>query len=142
LQIQDYEELGGVTGALTRWATEKYDNFIRDFGKTSGKTYHATMQRVLLRMFSLEGREVAWLRVPESELIYPNDGKNQRVAQVSDQLLKARLLVKGQEIRKPYIERTHDFLVRGWNKLRDWLKEENNLDLMARRLLQLTVIAQ
>jgi hypothetical protein len=100
------------------------------------------MQRVLLRMFSLKGGEVAWLRMPESELIYPNDGKNQRMAQVSDQLLKARLLVKGQEIGKPYIEPTHDFLVCGWNKLRDWLKEENNLNLMARRLLQLTVIAQ
>jgi hypothetical protein len=142
LRIQDYEELGGVAGTLSRRATEEYDNLIRDFGETSGKTYQATMRRVLLRMFSLEGGEVARKRVPESELIYPNDRKNQRVVQVSDQLLKVRLLVKGQEIGKPYIEPTHDFLVCGWNKLRDWLKEENNVDLMARRLLQLTAITQ
>jgi len=132
LRIQDYEELGGVAGALTRRATEEYDNLIRDFGETSGKTYQATMRRVMLRMLSLEGGEVARRRVPESELIYPNDGENQRVAQVSDRLLKARLLVKGQETGEPYIEPAHDFLVRGWNKLRDWLKEENNLELQRR----------
>jgi len=113
LRIQDYEELGGVAGALTRRATEEYDNLIRDFGETSGKIYQATMRRVMLRMLSLEGGEVARRRVPESELIYPNDGENKRVAQVSDRLLKAHLLVKGQETGEPYIEPAHNFLVRG-----------------------------
>ena len=33
LRIKDYEELGGVAGALTRRATQEYDNLVKDFGE-------------------------------------------------------------------------------------------------------------
>jgi WD40 repeat protein len=71
-----------------------------------------------------EGGGVARRRVPESELVYPDSEENKRVAQVSDRLIKARLLVKGQETGEPYVEPAHDFLVRGWDKLQGWIKEE------------------
>lgn len=124
LRIKDYEELGGVAGALTRRATEEYDNLIRDFGEALGKAYQATMRRVMLRMVTMEGGGVARRRVSESELVYPDSEENKRVAQVSDQLVKARLLVKGQETGEPYVEPAHDFLVRGWDKLQQWIKRE------------------
>ncbi|MCU0535733.1 MAG: caspase family protein [Hydrococcus sp. Prado102] len=133
LRIKDYEELGGVAGALTRRATEEYDNFIKDFGEESGKAYQATMKRVMLRMVAIEGGGVARRRVPEAELVYPDAEENKRVAQVSDRLVKARLLVKGQETGETYIEPAHDFLVRGWDKLQEWVKEEQvNLALRQR----------
>jgi hypothetical protein len=124
LQIKDYEELGGVAGALTGRATQEYDNLVRKFGEASGKAYQATMRRVILRMVAIEGGGVARRRVPESELVYPDSEENKRVAQVSDRLVKARLLVKGQETGEPYVEPAHDFLVRGWDKLQGWIKEE------------------
>jgi WD40 repeat protein len=133
LRIKDYEELGGVAGALTCRATQEYDNLVRDFGEASGKAYQATMQRVMLRMVTIEGGGVARRRVPESELVYPDAEENKRVAQVSDRLVKARLLVKGQETGEPYVEPAHDFLVRGWDKLQGWKSQEiENLFLQQR----------
>jgi WD40 repeat protein len=124
LRIKDYEELGGVAGALTRRATQEYDNLVRKFGEKSGKAYQATMRRVMLRMVAIEAGGVARRRVPESELVYPDPEEKKRIAQVSDRLVKARLLVKGQETGEPYVEPAHDFLVRGWDKLQRWIKEK------------------
>ncbi|BAY37628.1 WD-40 repeat-containing protein [Nostoc sp. NIES-2111] len=134
LRINDYEELGGVAGALTRRATQEYDNLIREFGKESGKAYQATMRRVMLRMVTIEGGGVARRRVPESELVYPDSQENKRVGLVSDYLVKARLLVKGQETGEPYVEPAHDFLVRGWDKLQKWIKEEQEDLTLQQRL--------
>jgi WD40 repeat protein/energy-coupling factor transporter ATP-binding protein EcfA2 len=133
LRIKDYEELGGVAGALTRRATQEYDNLIKDFGAEAGKAYQTTMRRVMLRMVTIEAGGVARRRVSESELVYPDAVENKRVAQVSDRLVKARLLVKGQETGEPYMEPAHDFLVRGWDKLQGWIEEEQgNLTLQQR----------
>lgn len=134
LRIKDYEELGGVAGALTRRATQEYDNLVRDFGEASGKAYQATMRRVMLRMVAIEGGGVTRRRVPESELVYPDAEENKRVAQVSDRLVKARLLVKGQETGEPYVEPAHDFLVRGWDKLQSWIKQEQEDLALQQRL--------
>jgi WD40 repeat protein len=73
----------------------------------------------------LEGGETARRRVPESELVYPTQEESDRVKQVVDRLVEARLLVKGQlETGEPYVEAAHDFLVRGWGKLQNWIDEE------------------
>ena len=134
LRIEDYNQLGGVAGALTRRATEEHDNLVREFGKESGGAYQATMRRVMLRMVTIEGGGVSRRRVLESELVYPDVEENKRVAQVSDRLVKARLLVKGQDKGDPYVEPAHDFLVRSWNKLQDWIREEQE-NLALQRLL-------
>jgi WD40 repeat protein len=144
LLIKDYEELGGVAGALTRRATQEYDRLMEDknpedeyrggFGKQEGKAYQATMKRVMLRMVTIEGGGVARRRVPESELVYPDPEENKRVAQVSDRLVKARLLVKGQETGESYVEPAHDFLVRGWDNLQKWIKEEQEDLALQQRL--------
>ncbi|MEG4595348.1 caspase family protein [Microcoleus sp. F8_C2] len=134
LRIKDYEELGGVAGALTRRATEEYDNLVRELGEESGKAYQATMRRVMLRMVAIEGGGAARRRVPESELVYPDSEENKRVAQVTTRLVKARLLVKGQETGEPYVEPAHDFLVRGWDKLQQWIKNEQGNIALHREL--------
>jgi WD40 repeat protein/uncharacterized caspase-like protein len=126
LRIKDYEELGGVAGALTRRATEEYEAL--------DEKHRATMRRMMLRMVVIEGGGVARRRVPESELVYPDLEENKRVAQVSDRLVKARLLVKGQETGEPYVEPAHDFLVRGWDKLQKWIKEEQEDLALQQRL--------
>ncbi|WP_445248015.1 nSTAND1 domain-containing NTPase [Microcoleus sp. OTE_8_concoct_300] len=134
LRIKDYEELGGVAGALTRRATQEYDNLVRDFGEAPGKAYQATMRRVMLRMVAIEGVGIARRRVPESELVYPDAEENKRVAQVSDRLIKTRLLVTGQEAGVSYVEPAHDFLVREWDKLQQWIKNEKEELTLQQRL--------
>lgn len=125
-----FDKEGGVAGSLTRKANEEYEKI----GEKLGEAAQQTMRRVMLRMLTLEGGETSRRRVPESELVYPTLEESDRVKQVVDQLVEARLLVKGQlETGEPYVEPAHDFLVRGWKKLQDWINEEQgNLDLQQR----------
>jgi WD40 repeat protein len=116
-----FDKEGGVAGSLTRTANEEY----KKLGEKLGEAAQHTMRQVMLRMLTLEGGETARRRVPESELVYPTQEESDRVKQVVDCLVEARLLVKGQlETGEPYVEAAHDFLVRGWGTLQDWINEE------------------
>lgn len=134
LRIKDYEELGGVAGALTRRATEEYDNLVKKFGEESGKAHQATMRRVMLRMVTIEGGAVARRRVSESELAYSDAEESKRVEYVVNRLVEARLLVKGQEAGTVYVEPAHDFLVRGWDELQKWIKNQQDDLALQQRL--------
>lgn len=131
LSWDDYKKLHGVSGALTGRATAEYQSL--------NEQHQATMQRVMLRMVTIEGGGVARRRVSESELKYSSPehddrrDEDDRVTTVIERLVNARLLVKGQETGEPYVEPAHDFLVRGWDKLQEWIKEEQeNLTLQQR----------
>jgi WD40 repeat protein len=125
LTEDDYRALGGVAGSLTNRATQEYEQL--------DSAHQATMRRVMLRMVTIEGGGIARRRVLESELEYSNNGEDERRKQVIERLVNARLLVKGQETGEPYVEPAHDFLVRGWDKLQVWIKEEQeNLALLQR----------
>jgi len=126
LRIKDYEELGGVTGALTRRATEEYEAL--------DEKHRATMRRMMLRMVAIEGGGVARRRVPESELAYSDAEESKRVEYVVDRLVEARLLVKGQEAGTVYVEPAHDFLVRGWDELQKWIKNQQDDLALQQRL--------
>lgn len=117
----EFDKEGGVAGSLTRTANDEY----KKIGDELGETVQQTMRRVMLRMLTLEGGETARRRVPESELVYPTKKESDRVKQVVERLVEARLLVKGQlETGEPYVEAAHDFLVRGWGTLQEWIDEE------------------
>ena len=76
--------------------------------------HQATMRRVLLRMVSLEGDELARRRVQRAELVYGDAAENDQVATVMQLLSQARLVVEGKdEEGEPYAEPAHDALVRG-----------------------------
>ncbi|GAP96275.1 nSTAND1 domain-containing NTPase [Leptolyngbya sp. NIES-2104] len=125
LRLQDYEELGGVAGALTRRATEEYESL--------GNLERATMRRVMLRMVTLKGSSIARRQVPEVELVYPSETENRRRENVIDQLVNARLLVKGQEMGRNYVEPAHDLLLR-WNRLQEWIEQEQETLALQQRL--------
>lgn len=124
LTIDDqFNQEGGVAGSLTRRANEEYQKIGED--PNLGEKGQHTMRRIMLRMLTLEGGETARRRVPDSELIYPTQEESDRVKQVVDRMVNARLLVRGQlETGEAYVEPAHDFLVRGWGMLQDWINEE------------------
>lgn len=130
----DFE--GGVAGSLTRRANKEYDSLPDD-------KHRDTMQRVMLRMVTIEGGESARRRVPLSELVYAHkhdpskrdDEENQRVELVLKRLNEARLIVSGQETGEPYVEPAHDFLVRSWDKLQKWQQQEQEDLPLQRRLM-------
>lgn len=126
LRFQDYEDLGGVAGALSRRANQEYEAL--------DENHRATLRRVMLRMVAIDGAEVARRRVSTDELRYPSLEENQRVALVIDRLVKARLLVKGQEKEAAYIEPAHDYLINGWARLTDWIRQERANLVLQREL--------
>ncbi|WP_088892422.1 nSTAND1 domain-containing NTPase [Leptolyngbya ohadii] len=124
----DYDDLGGVTQSLTRRADEIYDALVE-----SDRAYAQTIRHVMLRLVAV-GSELARRRVPEAELRYP-EPENTRVQTAIDRFSSARLLVRGTDAENiPYIEPAHDALVRGWQKLLTWKKEEEEKLILQRRL--------
>ena len=125
--------MGGVFGSLRHRATEIYQRFDGE--------YQATMRRVMLRMISVEGGELTRRRVPRSELVYLDAQENERVQEVLKQLTEARLIIQGsteeqQGEKQEYAEPAHDALVRAWDKLSIWRKEEEEILVLQRRLTQ------
>jgi WD40 repeat protein/tetratricopeptide (TPR) repeat protein len=125
----DYEELGGVTRSLTQRADGECKVLVQN-----DPVYEQTIKYVMLRMVAVSEGELARRRVPLSELEYP-EPENQRVKNVIQQMVDARLVVRGRELGgEPYVEPAHDALVRGWNKIQIWKNQEQE-SLALQRLL-------
>jgi hypothetical protein len=124
---EEFDRQGGVAGSLTSRANQEYANL-------GNEKLQTTMRRVMLRMLTVEGWEVARRQVPDSELVYPDEAENERVKQVIKRLVNARLVVRGQGTEEAYVEPAHDYLVRGWDKLQDWIKEDREDLTLQQRL--------
>jgi hypothetical protein len=112
---EDYEQLGGVIGALRTKADEAYNSL--DQSKQN------SMRKLMLRMVSLEGGELAGKRTYQDELIFSNDSATQQVAEVARTLVAARLILRGKDAQgRVYVEPAHDALVRSWARLWEWVK--------------------
>jgi len=126
---EDYEQLGGVARSLTQRADYEYEEL-----KRRDSAYERTVRHVMLRMVAVGGGELARRRVLCTELEYP-EPENARVKEVIERFVAARLLVKGQDIEnQEYVEPAHDVLVRGWQKLLTWKRQEQESLILQRRL--------
>ena len=129
---EDYIDLGGVIGALRYRATEEYDLL--------DSTHQRTMKQIMLRMVAVEGGELAKRRVYYSELVYPEESKNNHVAKVIRRLEKTRLVVSDKtEDNVPFVEPAHAALIRAWDKLLIWTREAEDYLPLQRRLNQAVV---
>lgn len=123
LKQSDYEQLGGVMGALRTKADKLYASLVSDAERDM-------LRRVMLRMVSVEG-DLAGRRVPLVDLDFGPDGKA-AVATVVEQLIAARLVVMDHDA----IEPAHDALVRAWKLLRDWIHDAGRDKLILGEQLQ------
>ncbi len=115
----DYEELGGVTRSLTKAADFEYDKLVK-----REIAYSQTIKHVMLRMVAVGSSDLTRRRVLCSELQYP-PAENTRVKLMIERFVAARLLVKGRDIENnEYVEPAHDALMREWQKLVNWKKQE------------------
>lgn len=127
LTQEDYQDLGGVIQSLTQRADEEYEALVK-----KNPAYAEIIRHLMLRMVALGGGELARRQVPLLELEYPEE-KNSLVKEVIERFTNARLLVTGDDTEgNLYVEPAHDALVRGWQKLLFWVKEEKNLKLQRR----------
>lgn len=115
LTRDDYDQLGGVVGALRSRADEEYHALDAE--------HRATMERMLLRMVGGGSGNLARRRVSSMELVYRDPAENARVERVRQRLVAARLLVEGKETDgEAYLEPAHDALVRAWGRLIQWIE--------------------
>lgn len=123
LTQSDYEQLGGVMGALRTKADKLH-------AALTGDAERDTLRRIMLRMVSVEG-DLAGRRVPLADLDFGPDAKA-AVDTVVEQLIAARLVVMNQDA----IEPAHDALVRAWKMLRDWIHDAGRDKLILGEQLQ------
>ncbi len=116
----DYKAAGGVVGALHRRANELYEAAAADPPRRE------TIRRLFLRLVSQEGGRLARRRVEKRELEYADPDEQERVRQVLDEYVAARLLVADGG----YVEPAHDTLVLAWEKLLGWLTESGSQELL------------
>ena len=128
LTSADYDAIGGVIGILSRCADEIYDKL--------DAAHRLTMRHLLLRMVTIESGEKARRRVPRAELTYFSSTENQRVEYVLKQLVDARLLAvetaPGSD--ETLVEPAHEALISAWDRLSQWLREEDETILLHRSL--------
>ncbi len=134
---EDYESLGGgVVGSLTKRANQLYEELVQQ-----DDAYPHTVRNIMLRMISLQGNGLTRQQVPKSELIYRDQRENERVETVIKKFSEAFLMVKGSNLLgESYVEPAHDALVRGWDKLREWIEEDVVKDLILQQSLNTQVI--
>ncbi len=137
---EEYARTGGVVGALRRRADKVYADPLKlspgvmdssDTGPPPGedervRAAQATMKHLMLRLVVREGGHLAGRRVvKEEELVFPDPEENARLAAVIARLEAAGLLVSGGEGDEAYVQPAHDALVREWEQLKAWVREED-----------------
>lgn len=123
IKRRHYEAVGGVSGALRNKAEEV-------FAILPNEAHRDTMRRVILRMVALSAGEMAGRRVFLSELNYPDNTEEHRIAALIQHLDNAKLIRHDiDETGRRFIEPAHDALVRAWKRLWGWVRDigEENL---------------
>ncbi|MBL7808865.1 MAG: caspase family protein [Saprospiraceae bacterium] len=123
IRESDYEELGGISGALQNVADKVFAE-LNDPGKQLLKNF-------MFRMVSLSGGEIAGKRVMKEDL--PED-TTKKIDAIINKLIEVRLILSDRDLNngKIYYEPAHDALVRSWGQLLGWIKSfgEDNIFLL------------
>jgi hypothetical protein len=119
LTIAGYHAAGGITGALARTADAMYGNFDDE--------QRRTVRPLLVRLTTAGvGSLDVKRRVPVTELDLTPASRF-----VVDRLIDARLLTRDRDT----LELTHEALIQGWPRLRDWLADDREGLRIHRRLI-------
>lgn len=133
LTLEEYRETGGVKGAIAKRADTVFESLDAE--------QKAILRRVMLRLTQPgEGTEDTRRRATLTELI-TRPAEAEKVMRVVGTLIEARLLTTSGDAESgtEVIEVSHEALIRGWPRLKDWI-EEDRQGLRTHR--QLTEAAQ
>ena len=128
LSHETYEAIGGVAGALERSAEEVFDKF--------SESEQTICRRVFLRLTQPgEGTEDTKRRARLDELL-PREADLQAVDAVLLALASpdTRLVTTEGEGDNRFVEASHEALIRGWPRLRQWIDQDRSALRVQRRL--------
>jgi WD40 repeat protein/energy-coupling factor transporter ATP-binding protein EcfA2 len=126
LTVEAYREIGGVEGALEKYAEGVYG----DLPEAEKEVCH----QVLLRLVQIgEGTVPIRRRLLLDDLKPVNEAGARAVEHVVHKLADARLLTTGDE-KNPTVELSHEALTTGWKKLTEWIEADREALLVRRQL--------
>jgi WD40 repeat protein/energy-coupling factor transporter ATP-binding protein EcfA2 len=130
LSLRAYRDTGGVAGALAKRADETW--------AALDERQKAIARRTLLRLTQPgEGTEDTRRRAALSELV-TRRADFDAVEAVVQELAKARLVTTStvEAGSEPWVDVSHEALIRNWRRLRQWLEEDREGLLVHRRLTE------
>lgn len=130
----DYDNMGGVIGALQSVAEDIYTGFKKQFPKDY-VAYQDAVRNITLRMVYSSAGELAGQRVLEEEFVYDSPERNEKVSIVLKILEENDLIVSGHSKGgQKYYEPAHDVLVKTWSRIWDWINDSGKdiLNLQSR----------
>ena len=130
LTLEAYRATGGVGGSLAKRADLVYESLRED--------ERAIARRVLLRLTQPgEGTEDTRRRAAFEELVGTSEERD-AVERVVGALTHARLLTTGTDPtnQEQVVDVSHEALIRGWPRLREWLDEDRAGLRIHRRLTE------
>ncbi|MCL6754572.1 caspase family protein, partial [Nostoc sp. CCCryo 231-06] len=145
LTLEEYEKLGGLTGALNLHAEKVYH--CQNYQKESPTPERSQqekewIQRIFLRLVRTgEGEKDTRQRQPKATLLnIAGDDLNQR-QQLSKLLygeaglVKGRLLVTGKDEKgEAWIDLAHEALIESWQQFAQWRQQDRDLRRLSDRL--------
>ncbi|GAK58630.1 WD-40 repeat protein [Candidatus Vecturithrix granuli] len=130
LTVDAYHEIGGVWGSLAQRADDVYANLT--------PLQQIAAQWILLQLTRFgEGTEDTRRRATMTELL-PYQGHAADIEIVVQKLTDARLLTTNQgETGHEAVEVSHEALIRGWPRLREWINENRTDHLIHEQLREI-----
>ena len=146
LTLEQYEKLGGLTGALNLHAERIY--LYQDYKAESpsdkrGEQEQAWIKRIFLRLIRTgEGEKDTRQRQPKASLLTIGGdalATQEALRELIDGeggLVRERLLFSGQETYdlEPWVDLAHEALMDGWRRFAEWRKENRELRRLTDRL--------
>jgi ABC-type lipoprotein export system ATPase subunit len=124
LRKEYFDQNGGVLGGLKSRAEKIFSTL-----EKKSTAYVEDLRHMMMRLVSVDAESLAGRKVNESSLVFPDENKNKRCQEILKIMLDEGLLVRGQESAgESYIEPAHDVLVRRWDKVREWARDESDTD--------------
>jgi len=129
LTLQAYREIGGVKGALARYAESMYASL------PSGE-HHRLARTLFLRLIDPGATEqdTTRRRAALSELLLPDPKETVILGEVATAFTTARLLTTNMVAGSSTIEVSHEALIREWTRLSGWLREARE-DIRLQRII-------
>lgn len=111
-----YHQLGGLTGALSRWAEEAFQKIQSD--------QQERIRRILTKLVRIDPSDFGVAvfgkqRVPIADICRDDQDRS-----VVNLLINSRLLVTSREHAGVLVELVHEALISNWRRLRDWVEQD------------------
>ncbi|HWS83771.1 MAG TPA: protein kinase, partial [Ktedonobacteraceae bacterium] len=118
LTMQAYKRIGGVKGALAKWAEQTYTSL-------PGDEYRTRARAIFLRLIDpgISEQDTTRRRASLSEFVLSDPHKTHLLGETIDAFITARLLTGSEVAGVTTIEVSHEALIREWARLTTWLRE-------------------